>query len=387
MSRPIIFSDVVKEIPRSIFQSIISKYSGDKGVRTLDCWTWFGALLFGQLSGNDSIRAIERVFNSTETRLNKLGFNTVCKSTLADANAKRDPKIFEELFYALLPIARARCPKENLSGINAEALAIDSSTIEMCLSLSPWARFHHEKTNKGAAKLHVGIDIASDLPQFAVITNGKQHDVKVARENWAFKPGTITIFDRGYIDYSWLHDLDQGGVTFVTRAKTNMRYKIVDRRKVNRTHGVMFDQMIELTSLKSKDYPGVLRRIRYIDPDTGKRLVFLTNNFDLSAKMIANLYKARWRIEIFFKVLKQYLRVKKFMGTSENAVKSQIWVALIAYLLVMILRAKHNVRISLSEAMAVIGTLLLFREPIYRVLGELPKTRRHPPPAQLAFNF
>lgn len=387
MSRPIIFSDVVKEIPRTVFQSIISKYSGDKGVRQLDCWTWFGALLFGQLSGNDSIRAIERVFGSTETRLNKLGFRAICKSTLADANSKRNPKIFEELFYALLPIARSRCPKENLSGISGEALAIDSSTIELCLSLSPWARFHHEKTNKGAAKLHIGIDIASDLPQFAVITNGKQHDVKVARESWAFKPGTITIFDRGYIDYSWLHDLNVGGVTFVTRAKTNMRYRIVERREVNRTQGVMFDQVIELTSLKSKDYPERLRRIRYIDPDTGKRLVFITNNFDLEAKVIARLYKARWRIEIFFKVLKQYLRVKKFIGTSEKAVKSQIWVALIAYLLVMILRAKHNVRISLSEAMAVIGTLLLFREPIYRVLGDLPKTRRHPPPAQLSFNF
>ncbi len=387
MSRPIIFSDVVKEIPRSTFQSIIAKHSGDKGVRTLDCWTWFGALLFGQLSGNDSIRAIERVFGSTETRLNKLGFKKICKSTLADANAKRNSKIFEDLFYAILPLARSHCPKENLAGITHQALAIDSSTIELCLSLCPWARFHHEKTNKGAVKLHMGIDIASDLPQFAVITDGKHHDVRVAKESWAFAAGTIIIVDRAYIDYSWLHDLNVGGVTFVTRAKTNMRYAITSRREVNRTEGVMFDQTIKLTSYKSKEYQGPLRRIRYIDPDTGKRLVFLTNNFDLSAKMIANLYKARWRVEIFFKIMKQNLRVKKFLGTSENAVKSQIWVALIAYLLVMILRAKHNVRISLAEAMAVIGTLLLFREPLSRVLSDLPKTKRHPPPAQMQFSF
>ncbi len=387
MSRPIIFSDVVKEIPRTEFQSIVSKYSGDKGVRTLDSWTWFGALLFGQLSGNDSIRAIERVFESTEARLNKLGFKKVCKSTLADANAKRDSMIFEELFYKLLPIARARCPRENLDGITNRTFAIDSSTIELCLSLSPWARFHHEKTNKGAVKLHMGIDIASDLPGFAIITDGKHHDVRVAKENWAFKPGTITIFDRAYIDYAWLNDLNYGGVIFVTRAKTNMCYKIVARRKVNRTQGVLFDQTIKLTSYKSKEYQQPLRRIRYKDPDTGKRLVFLTNSFDLEAKVIANLYKARWRIESFFKILKQNLRVKKFLGTSENAVKSQIWVALIAYLLVMILRAKHNVKLALSEAAAVIGTLLLFREPISRVLSDLPKTKRHPPPAQIAFSF
>ena len=233
----------------------------------------------------------------------------------------------------------------------------------------------------------MGIDIASDLPQFAIITDGRHHDVRVAKETWAFSPGTITILDRAYVDYSWLYDLHVGGVTFVTRAKTNMRYRIVSRSPVDRTLGIQFDQCIVLTSQKSKEYPVKLRRIRYIDPDTGKRLVFLTNNFDLSAKIIANLYKARWRIESFFKILKQNLRVKKFLGTSENAVKSQIWVALITYLLVMILRAKHNVRISISEATAVIGTLLLFREPIYRILGDLPKTRRHPPPAQLAFSF
>ena len=384
MSQRTVFHQVIKLIPRSKFEQWVSKYDGNKGVRQLDCWTWFGSLLFGQLTGHDSIRAIERVFAHGEGPMNKLGFGPVKRSTLADANQVRPLGILEKAFRYLLDLAHARAPGKPGFRFKGQVLALDSTTIELCLSLCPWARFHHDK---GAAKLHTAIDIAGDLPQFAVITHGRIHDKMVAQKRVSFNPGTTVAFDRAYVDYEWFDELNQKGVYFVTRAKVNCQFKVVESRTTNRTRGHRCDQLIYLKSLRGQSYRGKLRRISYRDPDTGKRLVFLTNRFDLATQTICDLYKARWKVELFFKTLKQYLRIKKFLGTSVNAVKAQILVALIAYLLVQILRFSLKSNISIPDAMAVIGTLLLLRQPIKRLLGRLPATSRHPPSPQLALPF
>ena len=379
-----VFEQIVKIIPRTEFQAIVNRHNGDHRVRTLDCWTQFGALLFGQLSGHDSIRAIESIFAHQDNKMMKLGFGSVRRSTLADANESRPIQILEDVFQLCLKKANQAAPKKNRLKIKGSIHALDSTTISLCLALCPWARFHH---GKGAIKLHTAIDIASDLPQFAVFTEGRTHDMKAARENISFKSGDIVLMDRAYVDYAWMNDLNVGGVGFVTRAKKNCHFKIVACAKTNRTRGVMADQTVYVKAKKGGGYEGKLRRISYREPDTGKHLVFLTNRFDLAAKTICDLYKARWDVELFFKTIKQNLKIKKFIGTSVNAVKSQILVALIAYLLVQILRFDLNSNISITNAIAVVATLLLLREPISRLFGVLPKTRRHPPDPQFEFEF
>jgi hypothetical protein len=384
MAFPTVFSQVIQLIPRTEFESIVALHRGNRGVRSMDCWTWFGALLFGQLSGHDSIRAIERVFAHQDPKMAGLGFAPVRRSTLADANGSRPVAILEDLFRYCLQRAYEVAPRKHRLRFAGEVFALDSTTIELCLKLCPWARFHHEKTGKGAVKLHTAIDIANQLPQFAIITDGRQHDIKVARNNLFFNSGDTVVFDKGYIDYGWMNDLNVGGVTFVTRAKDNCRFKVVECHETNRTRGVVVDQTIYLKSQRGGRYQGVLRRIGYKEPDTGKRLTFLTNNFDLAASTICAVYKSRWDVELFFKTIKQNLRIKKFLGTTVNAVKSQILVALIAYLLVQILRYDLKTTISITDAVAVIGTLLLLKEPIRRLLGQLPRVTRHPPPLQLS---
>lgn len=327
-----VFSQVVNLVPRSEFEAIVSKYNGDRGVRTLDCWTWFGALLFGQMSGHDSIRAIERVFAHKDPQMQRMGFGPVRRSTLADANMVRPVAVLEDLFQYCLRRAYDHAPKKHRLKFAGDVFAMDSTTIELCLYLCPWAKFHHEKTGKGAAKLHTAIDIANDLPQFAVVTDGRTHDIRVARDQILkqFKKGDTVVIDRGYVNYGFMNTMNQAGIYFVVRAKSNCRYKVVDWEETNRTRGIMADQEIYLNSLKGGDYEGTLRRVSFREPDTGRWLVFLTNRMDLSAKAICAIYKSRWDVELFFKTLKQNLRIKKFLGNTVNAVKSQILVALIA---------------------------------------------------------
>lgn len=384
MAYPPVFAQVVKLISRSKFEEIVSSHQGNARTRSMDCWTWFGALLFGQLSGHDSIRAIERVFAHQDPVMRRLGFAPVRRSTLADANAVRPVAILEALFEHCIEQAYQFAPKRHRFRFLGDVFAMDSTTIELCLKLCPWARFHHEKAGRGAVKLHTAIDVANDLPQFAVITDGRTHDIRVARTVTAFKKGDTVMFDRGYVDYAWMNDLNQAGVTFVTRAKTNCRFKVVESREHDRTRGLRADQTIYLDSQRGGRYVGKLRRVSFRDPDTGKWLVLLTNNFDLAASTICALYKARWDVELFFKTIKQNLRIKKFLGTSVNAVKSQILVAMIAYLLVQLLRFALKTSISITDAVAVIGTLLLLREPISRLLGRLPRVSRYPPTPQLS---
>ncbi len=384
MAQSSVFSQVIKLVPRTEFQSLVHKHCGDHGIRSLDCWTWFGSLLFGQLTGHDSIRAIERVFAVSNSHMSKLGFREVKRSTLADANRTRSLDLLEDLFHLILKKAQSVAPKTNGFKFTGQVLALDSTTIELCLNLSPWAKFHHDK---GATKLHTAIDIAGDLPQFSVITNGRVHDIRAAREQMSFKSGTVVVFDRGYVDYAWLHELNKAGVWFVTRQKSNCRFKVLESNATNRTRGHICDQVIYLKSQRGSAYCGKLRRISYRDPDTNKRLTFLTNRFDLATQTICDLYKARWKVELFFKTMKQYLRIKKFLGTSANAVKAQILVALIAYLLIQILRFSLKTSISIPDTMAVVGTLLLFKQPLATLLGSLPRVNRHPEGFQMSFKL
>lgn len=384
MASRTVFSQVIKLIPRTEFESFVAKYDGDSRVRSLDCWTWFGSLLFGQMTGHDSIRAIERVFAHQDGEAKGLGFGPVRRSTLADANRTRPLAVLEDLYGYCLSRAQAVAPTKTGFRFHGQVFALDSTTIELCLSLSPWAVFRRAK---GAVKLHTAIDIAGNLPQFAVITDGKHHDLRTARENIAFEPGATVVFDKAYIDYTWLNDLNQGGVWFVTRMKSNCHFQVLECHPHDRTRGLRADQTIKLPGVKGTDYKGNLRRVSYRDPDTGKWLVFLTNRFDLSPKTICDLYKARWKVELFFKSMKQHLRIKKFLGTSAQSVKAQILVALIAYLLVHILKYSMKSDISMPDAMAVIGTLLLMKEPLSRLFGKLPKVTRHPLSAQMVLNL
>lgn len=384
MSQANVFEQVIKHISRREFERSVCRYSGDRKVTQLDCWTWFGSLLFGQLTGHDSIRAIERVFSQGNRRMQRLGFSPVCRSTLSDANQVRPLEILEETFQAVLKHAKMTCPRGHGFAFKGDVLALDSSTISLCLSLSPWATYRGQTAG---VKLHTAIDLAGDIPDFFVVTVAKCNDIPIARKYFEFKPGATVVFDRGYWDCTWLSLLTQKKVFWVTRARRNNRFKVDESRPTDRTRGYICDQIVYQIPCRKTKYEGKLRRISYRDPVTGKKLTFLTNRFDLDTATICDLYKARWKVELFFKAIKQNLRIKKFLGNSFHAVKAQIYVALIAYLLVQIVRWKANSRISIPDAMAAIGTLLLLREPLLRLLGDLPRNTRHPPSPQLLLPF
>ena len=382
MAQNSVFGQVVKLIPRSQFESFVYRHGGDRGVRQLDCWTWFGALLFGQLTGHDSVRAIERVFAKSDSQMKQLGFRSICKSTLCDANQNRPLEILESTFSYLLKKSKSLAPKTGFR-FNGHVFVLDSSSISLSLKLMPWSR---QTRTVGGVKLHTAIDLCGDLPEVVVIEPARFQDLKVARENFKFAKGSTVIFDKGYSDFRWFKDLNERGVFFVTRLKTSIKFRVKKSHPTDRTRGHVCDQEIYLSGTnairKAKGMPK-LRRIRFRDPDTGKHLVFLTNRFDLSTQTICDLYKARWKVELFFKTLKQNLKIKKFLGNSFHAVKAQIWVALIAYLMVQIWRFTLKTKISIPDTMAVIGTLILLKEPLKRLLGPLPRKTRHPPDRQL----
>jgi hypothetical protein len=294
----------------------------------------------------------------------------------------------EDVFQSTLKIAKKCNPHGTGFRFNGDVKALDSSVIELCLALSPWAS---SRRDRAGVKLHTSIDLAGDLPDVFVITSARRHDVPIAREFFSFKPGTTVLMDRGYWDKTWLSQLNKSGVFFVTRERRNNRFKVRKSRDTDRTQGYICDQIVtQIPSVKDRTgklnenyYKGKLRRISYRDPETKKKLTFITNRFDLATSTICKLYKARWKVELFFKALKQNLKVRKFLGNSANAVKAQVYVALIAYLLMQIIRFKYNSKISLPDTMAAVGTLLLLREPLSRLLGVLPRLTRHPPSFQL----
>ena len=398
MAKTTVFSQLIKIIPRTVFENFVQQTQADKGVRRLDSWTWFGALLFSQCSKCDSVRSIERVFSQDSSGLRSLGFSAVKKSTLADANQSRPSELLERVFQFCLGLAKKQTRSCGFD-FPGELVALDSTFLRLCLSLSPWAMYRrspkgnnkYEMMNSAGVKIHTGIDLAGDLPNFVVIREGREKengDLKVAREKYKPKPGSTTVMDRGYWNIDWFAEFEKSGAFFITRECRRVQFRVAKSHKTNRTLGILCDQEIYFNGKHSRGrYPGVLRRISYREPDTGKKLIFITNRFDLSAETICDVYKARWRIETFFKCLKQNLHVKRFMGFSLEAVKAQVWAALIAYLLVAIARMTVRSSIYIREAISVIGTLLLLKMDLKHILADIMPTLRHPPPLQQEFSF
>jgi transposase len=349
-----LFAQLMEYIPWKTFGRIIDRYGGDAGIRTLSCADVFRVMAFSQLTWRESLRDIEICLSANHAKLFHMGLKGVpARSTLSDALNQRDWRIYHALAIRLIERARKLYVKEPISvDLDATVYALDSTTIDLCLSLFDWAPF---RTTKAAVKMHTLLDLRGSIPAFIHISDGKMGDVKVL-DILPVEAGAFYIMDRGYLDFSRLHQLHQAGAFFVTRAKRGMNARRVYSSTTDRTTGVMCDQRIALNGFYvAKDYPEHLRRIRFKDPESGKTLVFLTNNTTLPPLMIALLYKSRWQVELFFKWIKQHLRIKRFFGTSENAVKTQIWCAVSVYVLIAIIKKELHIRESLYTLLQILS--------------------------------
>ena len=334
-------------LPRYEFQQIVNKYNGDYRTKHFKCWDQLACMIFAQIRQERSLRDIDVSLNAHASKLYHTGIQQCPKSTLADANEQRDYRIFEDFAKTLMQRARREYANTELAiDVNNAVYALDASVIDLTLSLYPWAKF---RKAKGAIKLHTMIDLRGNIPAFLTITDGKVHDVKAAPQVPIEADG-IYVVDRGYVDFGWLWYINQAGAFFVTRLKTSIKWTRVISHPVDKNLGLRSDQEILLSTKRLIAlYPIRLRRISFRDEDRKRTLVFLTNNFDIPSETISALYKARWEIELFFKWIKQHLRVKTFYGTSANAVKTQIWVAMIVYLLLAILKERYRLEQTLSQ--------------------------------------
>jgi len=334
-------------LPRYEFQRIVNKYNGDYRTKHFKCWDQLACMIFAQIRQERSLRDIDVSLNAHASKLYHTGIQQCPKSTLADANELRDYRIFEDFAKTLMQRARREYANTELAiDVNNAVYALDASVIDLTLSLYPWAKF---RKAKGAIKLHTMIDLRGNIPAFLTITDGKVHDVKAAPQVPIEADG-IYVVDRGYVDFGWLWYINQAGAFFVTRLKTSIKWTRVISNPIDKSLGLRSDQEILLSTKRSISlYPVRLRRISFRDEDRKRTLVFLTNNFDIPSATISALYKARWEIELFFKWIKQHLRVKTFYGTSANAVKTQIWVAMIVYLLLAILKERYRLEQNLSQ--------------------------------------
>ena len=349
-----LFAQVMEFIPWTSFARIVHRYGGDSRVRSLACTEQFRAMAFAQLTYRESLRDIETCLLANQAKLYSMGFRSLVKrSTLADANEGRDWRIWADL--AVLLIRRARklyCNDSFGIDLDNTVYALDATTIDLCLSLFSWAPF---RTTKAAVKLHTLLDLRGNIPAFIHISDGKTHEVNVL-DILVFEAGAFYVMDRGYLDFSRLFALHQAGAFFVTRAKRGMDARRVYSMPVDRSTGIICDQRISLNGYYiSKDYPEQLRRIRFKDPESGKTLVFLTNNTVLPPLTIAALYKRRWQVELFFKWIKQHLRIKRFIGNSENAVKTQIWCAVSTYVLIAIVKKELQIDASLYSLLQILS--------------------------------
>ncbi len=358
-----LFAQLMDFLPWKTFYRIVIHHDGDRYVKSLTCADQFRVMAFAQLTYRESLRDIEVCLSAQVTKLYHMGLRQEIKrSTLADANETRDWRIHAEFAQRLIVQARKLYAGDSL-GIELEntAYALDSTTIDLCLSLFPWALF--QKT-KAAVKMHTLLDLRGNIPSFIHISDGKLGDVK-ALDILVLEAGAIYVMDRGYLDFARLYMMHQAQAFFVTRAKSNTQLRRVYSAAVDRSTGIICDQTIALTGTTSrKDYPEHLRRIRFKDPETGKTLVFLTNNFALPAATICALYKARWQVELFFKWIKQHLRIKKFYGNTENAVKSQIWIAVSVYVLIAIVKKRLNLDASLYTLLQILSVTLFEKMPL-----------------------
>jgi hypothetical protein len=358
-----LFAQLMDFLPWTTFTRIVERHGGDRYVKSLACTEQFRVMAFAQLTYRESLRDIETCLSAQAAKLYHMGFrHEIKRSTLADANESRDWRIHAEFAQRLIEQARKLYAGESF-GIDLEhtTYALDSTTIDLCLSLFPWALF---RTTKSAVKMHTLLDLRGNIPSFIHISEGKLGDVNVL-DILVLEAGAIYVMDRGYLDFARLYMMHQAQAFFVTRAKSNTQFRRVYSAAVDRSTGIICDQTIALTGTTSrKDYPQHLRRIRYKDAQTGKTLVFLTNNFALPAATICALYKSRWHVELFFKWIKQHLRIKKFYGNTENAVKSQIWIAVSVYVLVAIVKKRLNLDASLYTLLQILSVTLFEKMPL-----------------------
>jgi len=368
-----IFAQLMDFLPTYEFHKCVTLYQGHYKVKSFSCWDQFLSLAFAQLTYRESLRDIEVCLRAAHPKLYHLGFRSqVSRNTLANANAARDWRIYADFAQVLISIARQLYAHEDF-GLELElaVYALDSTTIDLCLALFPWARF---RKRKGAVKMHTLLDLHGPIPTVVWITAGKVHDVNLL-DQLPIETGAIYLLDRGYLDFARRHRIHLALAFFVTRAKKNFRFRRLYSAPVDKTTGLLFDQTILLRGFYARhDYPEKLRRIGFFDAERNKRLVFMTNNFTLPGLTIARLYKCRWQVELFFKWIKQHLRIKAFYGTSENAVKTQIWIAVSVYVLVAIVKKRLHLDLSLYTILQILSVTLFEKAPILQALSTTTAT-------------
>jgi putative transposase len=365
-----ILQQLLKIIPRHEFEALANKHHSGRAFRSTSRWTQFVTMMMAQLAGRNSLRDIVENIAAQSHRLYHLGSASISRSSLSRINNDKSYELYEDLFSTLLKRCQSMAPGHKFRFKNS-LYSLDASTIDLCLSAFPWADF---RSTKGAIKLHVGLNHSGYLPEFVTITEGTTSDITAGRM-FNFPKGSIVAIDKGYNDYEWYKRLTDNGIFFVTRLKKNAKYRVVARRDVNRNSGLTSDQTIEFTGAQTaKKCPTALRRIGYTDAVSGKHYIFLTNNFKLAAKTIADIYKARWDVELFFKWIKQNLKIKSFVGTSKNAVLTQIWIAMCAYLLLCLIKFQSKIKKSLQQMLRLLQLNLFEKRDLMALLrGESPQ--------------
>jgi len=376
-----VFSQILKLVPRHEFETLAKQHHHGQKLRKMNRWSQFISLSLAQLAGRISLRDVVANLKAQGRKLYHLGCCQVNRSSLARVNEQQPYELYEVLFHKLLARCQALTPKHRFRFKN-KLYSLDASTIDLCLSVFPWAKF---RTTKGAIKLHVGLDHDGYLPAFMQITDGKVHEVNMAR-TLSLPKNSIVVFDRGYTDYAWYNQLNLNDVYFVTRQKKNACYSVIERKDVSDMANITSDQIISLTGTKALECPSQLRRVGYRDPQTGKHYVFLTNAFHLSAKTIAAIYKERWQIELFFKWIKQNLKIKSFLGTSRNAVLTQIWVAICMYLILAYIKLISQLGLSMQQVLRLLQLNIFERRDLMALLrGDPPEPIISPLQTQLCF--
>ena len=380
-----VFAQIIEFLPLRVFDRLVEKYKGNRYVKHFTCWNQLLCMVFGQLTNRDSLRDLIVIIDAHSKKTYHLGFGkTVTRSNLAKANEKRSSKIFEEFAYYLIDIARRKRANDDFM-IKGKVYAFDSSTIDLCLSVFWWAKF---RKKKAGIKLHTLYDLVTQIPTFIHITAAMVNDVN-AMDLIPYETGAYYIFDRGYIDFKRLYYITKLSAFFVTRGKSNLKFRRIYSNKVDKSTGVLCDQIGKLTGFyPSKDYPAKLRRVKFNDEETKRTFVFLTNNMELKATEIAMLYKKRWLVELFFKWIKQHLKIKSFWGTSENAVRIQIYCAIISYCLVAIVGSDLKINRSTYEILQVLGISLIDKTPINELFEKLDYNNvKEPDYKQLSLNL
>lgn len=370
-----IFAQLMDFVPTYEFRKCVNRYNGNHKVISFSCWDQYLCMAFAQLTYRESLRDIQVCLRATQSRLYHLGIRgKVSRNTLAHANQTRDWRIYADFAQVLIAKARQLYSTDSFGiELDQAIYALDSTTIDLCLAIFPWAEF---RKRKGAVKLHTLLDLHGNIPSVVIITTGKVHDVNIL-DQLLIELGAIYIMDRGYLDFSRLYTMHRASAFFVTRAKINFSRTRLYSQHVDKSTGVLCDQIVVLKGYYAKkDYPEKLRRIRYFDSKNNKTFVFLTNNFVLPAVTIAELYRCRWQVELFFKWIKQHLRIKAFYGTTENAVKTQVWIAISVYVLVAIVKKTLNLDQSLYTILQVLSVTLFEKEPIYQALSNVNYTNQ-----------